>query len=57
MVILGGANDQDIEELLLHNINGIADENNGDNKVELSLKYITDAEVKTNFRFESEDTF
>ncbi|KAG5884379.1 hypothetical protein JTB14_026211 [Gonioctena quinquepunctata] len=55
VAVLAGANHQEIEQLLLHNIIGIAVENGENNNVEFSLNNMTDDEVKNNFRFQRED--
>jgi hypothetical protein len=49
IAILAGANDQEIEELLLHNIIGVEE------PVEFNLNNMSDDEVKANFRFQRED--
>jgi hypothetical protein len=54
IAILAGANDQEIEELLLHNIIGV-EENNAIQPVEFNLNNMSDDEVKANFRFQRED--
>jgi hypothetical protein len=55
IAILAGANDQEIEQLILHNIIGV-EENNAIQPVEFNLNNISDDEVKANFRFQREDT-
>jgi hypothetical protein len=54
IAILAGANDQEIEELLLHNIIGV-EENNAIQPVEFNLNNMSDDEVTANFRFQRED--
>jgi hypothetical protein len=54
IAILAGANDQEIEQLILHNIIGV-EENNAIQPVEFNLNNISDDEVKANFRFQRED--
>jgi hypothetical protein len=54
IAILAGANDQEIEQLILHNIIGV-EENNAIQPVEFNLNNMSDDEVTANFRFQRED--
>jgi hypothetical protein len=54
IAILAGANDPEIEQLLLHNIIGV-EENNAIQPVEFNLNNMSDDEVTANFRFQRED--
>ncbi|KAK4886490.1 hypothetical protein RN001_002761 [Aquatica leii] len=60
VAILGGANDEEIEQLILYNVIGVAivdneEEENIMENVEFNLNNMTNDEIKLNFRFQRED--
>lgn len=55
-IILGGANENDIEYVVLHNILGVENEAN-DPHIDFDLNAMSDENIKINFRFERQDLY